>query len=70
MLVLSRKVGERILIGPEIEVTVLDIQKGRVKLGILGPPEVPIHREEVRRRIGPDQASHLTVRSCKAGDVA
>ena len=37
MLVLSRKAGERISIGPEIEVTVLGIHKGRVKLGFLGP---------------------------------
>ena len=62
MLVLSRKAGERISIGPEIQVTVLGIHKGRVKLGFLGPPEVPIHREELLRRIGPDQASHSTVR--------
>jgi len=66
MLVLSRKEGERISIGPEIEVTVLGIHKGRVRLGFLGPPEVPIHREELQRRIGSDEASHLAVRSRKA----
>jgi carbon storage regulator len=49
MLVLSRKAGERISIGREIEVTVLGIRKGRVKLGFLGPPEVRIHREELLR---------------------
>jgi carbon storage regulator len=69
MLVLSRKAGERISIGPEIEVTVLGIHKGRVKLGFLGPPEVPIHREELQRRIGPNQASHLAFRSRKATDA-
>ncbi len=66
MLVLSRKAGERISIGPEIEVTVLGIHKGRVKLGFMGPPEVPIHREELRRRIGPEQARQLTARPRKA----
>ena len=70
MLVLSRKAGERISIGPEIEVIVLGIHKARVKLGFVGPREVPIHREEVRRRIGPDQARQFTVRSLKTGDVA
>jgi carbon storage regulator len=70
MLVLSRKAGERILIGPEIEVTVLVIHKGKVKLGFSGPPEVPIHREELRRRIGPDQARRFTARSLKARDLA
>jgi carbon storage regulator CsrA len=69
MLVLSREAGERVSIGPEIEVTVLGIHKGRVKLGFLGPPEVPIHREEVGRRVGPGKAEHLVVRSNKAKDV-
>ncbi|MFV1966651.1 MAG: carbon storage regulator [Pirellulaceae bacterium] len=70
MLVLSRKAGERISIGPEIEVTVLGIHKGRVKLGFSSPPEVPIHREELRRRMGPDQARQLAARSRKARDIA
>ena len=69
MLVLSRKTGERISIGPEIEVTVLGIHKGRVKLGLLGPPEVPIRREELQRSIGTCQAKHVTVRSSKAMDA-
>jgi carbon storage regulator len=51
MLVLSRKKGERILIGPDIELTVMDIVGRRVRLAVHAPLEVPIHREEVRRRI-------------------
>lgn len=51
MLVLSRRAGERISIGPDIEVTVLGIRKGQVKLGFSGPPQVPIHREEVKECI-------------------
>jgi carbon storage regulator len=53
MLVLSRKVNERICIGGTVEVTVLETHGGRVKLGFIGPPEVAIHREEVYRRIEP-----------------
>jgi carbon storage regulator len=49
MLVLSRKRGERIRIGDSVEVTVLAISGSRVKLGFSGPPDVWIHREEVRR---------------------
>ncbi len=49
MLVLSRKCGERIVIGDTICVTVLQVHGDRVKLGFTGPSEVPIHREEVRR---------------------
>jgi len=51
MLVLSRKNGEQIVIGRDITVTVLGIQGGRVKLGLSGPAEVPIHRQEVARQI-------------------
>jgi carbon storage regulator len=53
MLVLSRKQGERVLIGREIELTVLEIRGNRVKLGFRGPAEVPIHREELHRKIAP-----------------
>ncbi len=63
MLVLSRKAGERIRIGPEIELTVLRIHKGKVRLGFVGPPEVPIHRDELAQRIERDQASRGTVQS-------
>ncbi len=51
MLVLSRKMGERIMVGNHIEVTVLAIHGRHVKLGIHGPADVPIHREEVYRRL-------------------
>ncbi len=47
MLVLSRKRGERIRIGDNVEVTVLAISNSRVKLGFSGPPDVWIHRDEV-----------------------
>ena len=50
MLVIRRKMGERIQVGPEIELTVLDIRKGRVKLGFSGPRDVDICREELLRR--------------------
>jgi carbon storage regulator len=52
MLVLSRKLGEKICIGSGIQVTVLGIQKGRVRLGLAAPQELPIHRQEVCRGIG------------------
>jgi carbon storage regulator len=56
MLVLSRKENERIVIGEDIEVTVIAIRGDRVKLGFRGPANVPIHREEVFRRIAAWQA--------------
>ncbi len=51
MLVLSRRQGERVHIGEEIEVTVLEVRGNRVKLGFSGPPSVPIHRGEIHARI-------------------
>ena len=52
MLVLSRKLGEQICIGSGIRVTVLGIQKGRVRLGLAAPREVQIHRRELGRGTG------------------
>jgi carbon storage regulator len=53
MLVLSRKQNERVIIGDQVAVTVIEIRGDRVKLGFVGPQEVPIHREEIFNRIGP-----------------
>jgi carbon storage regulator len=47
MLVLSRKKGERVVVGQDIYVKVIEIRGDRVKLGFEGPDEVPIHREEL-----------------------
>jgi len=46
MLVLSRKLGETIRIGSEVQLVVLDVTRGRVKLGFEGPREVPVRRGE------------------------
>jgi len=50
MLVITRKSREQLIIGRDIEVTVLKIQGNRVKLGIRGPADVPIHRKELHER--------------------
>jgi len=47
MLILSRKVGERILIGDKITVTVVKIGHGGVRIGIEAPPELAVVREEL-----------------------
>ena len=52
MLVLSRKCGEVLVIGNDITVTVLAVDGDRVKLGVVAPAEVPVHREEIYQRIG------------------
>jgi len=55
MLVLSRHKGERIVIGNDIVLTVVEIRGDRVRLGFTGPQEVPIHREEVFQRVIQEQ---------------
>lgn len=47
MLVLSRTTGERIVIGNDIVVTVLEVGRGRIRLGIEAPPEMSIRRNEL-----------------------
>jgi len=54
MLVLSRKVGERIWIGEDISVTVVRITGGGVRIGIEAPSEMPVVREELKVKL--DQA--------------
>ncbi len=50
MLVISRKPGETIVIGEQIRLTIIEVQHGRVKLGLTAPATVPIVRAEVRER--------------------
>lgn len=47
MLVLSRKLGEKIIIGDQITITVLDVDRGKVRLGIEAPRSVPVYRQEL-----------------------
>jgi len=47
MLVLSRKLGEKIYIGENICITVVDIDRGKIRLGIEAPRDIPIYRQEL-----------------------
>jgi len=47
MLVLTRKAREKIMIGDDIEVTILSVQKGIVRVGIMAPRAVSVHRQEI-----------------------
>ena len=51
MLVLTRRVGETLILGTDIRVTVLAVSGTQVRIGIEAPREVPVHREEVAQRI-------------------
>lgn len=51
MLTLTRRIGERIAIGGEIEITVVDVGRGKVRIGIAAPRHLAVHRAEVLERI-------------------
>jgi carbon storage regulator len=55
MLVLTRKVGERLFIGSEIVLTVTKIANNKVSLGIVAPPHVSVHRDELLTNHGRDR---------------
>ena len=63
MLVLSRKVGERIWIGDEISITVVRITGGGVRLGIEAPTEMPVVREELKIKLEKAEAQNDVVES-------
>lgn len=51
MLILTRKVGENLLIGDDISITVLSVRGNQVKIGVDAPKDVSVHREEIYHRI-------------------
>jgi carbon storage regulator len=51
MLILTRRVGETVVIGDEVTVTVLGVKGNQVRLGVNAPREVAVHREEIFERI-------------------
>ena len=53
MLVLTRKVGEKVIIGDNIVVAVLEIDRGQIRLGIQAPRDVPIRRSELLPIVAP-----------------
>jgi len=55
MLILTRRVGETVIIGNDVDVTVLAVKGNQVRLGVKVPREVSVHREEVFQRISGEQ---------------
>jgi carbon storage regulator len=68
MLVLSRKKNESIVINNDIVITVVEIRGDKVRLGIVAPKDVPVHREEVYEAIhGVKAIPTITVKNNKSG---
>ena len=57
MLILTRRVGETLMIGDDVTVTVLGVKGKQVRIGINAPKDVAVHREEIYERIKAEQNS-------------
>lgn len=55
MLILTRRIGETVMIGDEVSITVLGVKGNQVRLGVNAPREVAVHREEIYSRIKNEQ---------------
>jgi carbon storage regulator len=55
MLILTRRVGESVMIGPDVTVTIVGINGNQVRVGVSAPRDVAVHREEIFARIQADE---------------
>ena len=63
MLILTRRVGESLLIGDDVTITVLGVKGNQVRIGVNAPRNVAVHREEVLNRPAPDKPAQASPKS-------
>jgi len=56
MLILTRRIGETVIIGDDVNITVLGVKGNQVRLGVNAPRDVSVHREEIYQRIQSTEA--------------
>ena len=66
MLILTRRVGEAIMIGNEVTVTVLGVKGNQVRVGVNAPRDVAVHREEIFERIKHEEQDGIPGRPAKS----
>lgn len=70
MLVLSRQRDESIMIGDDVEITIVDVRGDKVRLGITAPREIPVHRREIYDTIQREKAAAAAAEKAAAGEKA
>ena len=69
MLILTRRVGESIRIGEDIEIVVTSLDQNKVKIGIRSPRHIPVHREELYRKIQEENRQAALMKEMDLEDV-
>lgn len=70
MLILTRRVGETLMIGDEVTVTVLGVKGNQVRIGVNAPKDIAVHREEIYERIKREQQENAAAAAAEGNAEA
>ena len=70
MLIVKRRVGETLMIGDEVSVTVLGVKGNQVRIGVNAPKDIAVHREEIYQRIQHERSVKSQMQHLESGNFA